>query len=159
MGGMSISGDVYFSDSMDDAGMSINDPNVNSFSDRRLKRNVKSIKNAVSKVNKLNGVYYNWSSKLPKGFVVKDAHKRKVGIIAQEVHRVLPEAISVKDDYLAVDYELLVPLLIQALKETSMELHGLKEQLVDLQKVDNDVQDQLDTMKKQISAIELILFS
>ena len=59
------------------------------------------------------------------GYVVK----REVGVSAQQVQRVLPEAVTsapIDDKYLTVWYERLVPLLIEAVKELHAEVQDLK---------------------------------
>ena len=94
-----------------------------SSSDRRLKTNIETIDNALEKVSLISGVKYNWNE-LAEG---KDITVREVGVIAQEIKEVLPEAVSERDtEYLAVRYERLVPLLIEAIKELKAEINELK---------------------------------
>jgi len=95
-------------------------------SDLRLKTNIKSIKNALIKVNSLNGITFNWNN-LAEG---KDTELREVGIIAQEVNEVMPEVVTERDNgYLAVKYEKMVPLLIEAIKELSAKVDSLTEEI------------------------------
>jgi len=92
-------------------------------SDRRLKTNIETIDSALDKVTQISGVKYNWNE-LAEG---KDITKRQVGVIAQEIKDVLPEAVTERDNgYLAVQYERLVPLLIEAIKELKEEVQSLK---------------------------------
>jgi len=86
-------------------------------SDRRLKRDIIHIDDALAKVNKLNGVYYTWIQDEPSG--LKFDTKRHVGVIAQEVQSVLPEVVTSLHEgkYLGVDYASLVPLVIEAVRE------------------------------------------
>ena len=58
-------------------------------------------------------------------------NKQKLGLIAQEVKKVLPELV-VDDDLLSVNYQGIVPVLINAFKEQHEELEKENEQLVDL---------------------------
>lgn len=97
------------------------------FSDRKLKTNIEQIDGALSKVNSLNGVYFNWIENEPTGMSLD--RKRHVGVIAQEVERVLPEVVKRKDDshYLTVDYSSMVALLIEAIHEMDESVTKLKE--------------------------------
>lgn len=82
-------------------------------SDERLKDNIQKIESAVEKVKKLSGVSFVWKSE--SGHSGKD-----YGVIAQEVEAVLPEIVTTRDNgYKAVNYEKLIPLLIEAIKELS----------------------------------------
>ena len=92
-------------------------------SDRRLKDNIKPIENSLSKVESLSGNTFTWKEEaLHSG--------EDVGVIAQEVQEVLPTSVTERDDgTLAVNYEKLVPLLIEAVKELSSEVKELKSKL------------------------------
>jgi hypothetical protein len=94
-----------------------------SSSDNRLKTNIEPIENALNKVGKISGVTYNWNEKAED----KDQTKRESGVIAQEILEVLPEVVVERDNgYLAVQYERLIPLLIEAIKELKQEVETLK---------------------------------
>jgi type II restriction/modification system DNA methylase subunit YeeA len=86
----------------------------------------------------LNGVTYNWNENTPDDF---DKEKAEVGLIAQEVQAVLPEIIhpapfdrdpendgkSISgEDYITLQYERVVPLLVEAIKELKEEINTLK---------------------------------
>lgn len=95
-------------------------------SDRELKTNVENITDALSKIEKLNGVTFNWND-LAKEVESKDTSVKEVGVIAQEVNQVLPEVVTIRENgYMAVRYEKLVPLLIEAIKELHEEIKTLK---------------------------------
>ena len=95
-------------------------------SDKNLKENISNIENAVDKVSKINGVYYNWTSEAQE----KNAHfgkEKEVGVIAQDVEEVLPEIVATRDDGTkAVKYERLCALLIESAKELKKEIEELK---------------------------------
>jgi len=92
-----------------------------SSSDERLKDNQKNIDNALEKVESLNGIEFDWNDKQDT-FTGHD-----VGVIAQEVEKVLPEIVNTRDTgYKAVKYEKLVPLLIEAIKELSEKVKILE---------------------------------
>jgi Chaperone of endosialidase len=110
------------------------------YSDRRLKTDVKPISNAVDKILKISGITYN-SNDLAVSFGF-DNKIRLVGVFADEVEAVLPEAVrpapfdtnpdgvSVSgENYKTVQYEKLVPLLIEAIKEQQQQINSLQEEL------------------------------
>ena len=97
-----------------------------SASDRRLKENITPISNALDKVSKIGGYEFDWNDKQ----TVWEEGKHDVGVIAQEVLEVVPEATKErKDGYLGVDYEKLIPVLIQAIKEQQAQIEGLQKLL------------------------------
>lgn len=88
--------------------------NITAFSDARLKSNVETIDSALEKVNNLRGVYYT-----------KDG-ARGVGVIAQEVEKIIPEVVFDGNEFKSVAYGNLVGLLIEAVKELTKEVETLK---------------------------------
>ena len=95
-------------------------------SDSRLKTNVVKIDNALDKVNSIDGVTFNWND-LAEG---KDKTQREAGVLAQQIQAVLPEVVTERDTgYLAVRYEKLVPLLIEAIKELTTKVADLQNQI------------------------------
>ena len=99
-------------------------------SDYALKENINPISNALDKVSQLGGYNFDWKdSHLESRGGVDDMFVKKsdVGIIAQEVQKVLPEAVGEREDgTLGVRYELLVPLLVESIKELKEEIQSLK---------------------------------
>ena len=96
-------------------------------SDERLKENIQPLENALDKVLALNGFTYSFNEiGQSLGF---DGLVRYVGVSAQQVQAVLPEAVKpapVDSNYITVQYEKLVPLLIEAIKELKAEINELK---------------------------------
>jgi len=89
-------------------------------SDERLKDNVTPIDDPLAKVLSISGNTYDWNKTSGK-----EGHD--VGVIAQEVLKVLPEAVTTRDNgYLAVDYQRIVPLLVEAIKELSAKVENLE---------------------------------
>ena len=85
-------------------------------SDKRWKKDIKPLPDALIKVKKLNGVSYLWRrDEFPeKGF----AQGRQIGLIAQDVEKVLPEVVKTDSKgYKSVAYSNVVPILIEALKK------------------------------------------
>jgi len=109
-----------------------NDIVAYSTSDERFKENITPISNALDKVKTLTGVEFDWrmETKDYHGYVGHD-----VGVIAQQVKAVLPEAVRTNaNGYLAVRYEKLIGLLIEGMKEQQEQIEELKAQLNGLTK-------------------------
>ena len=91
---------------------------VTAYSDKRLKRNIETITNAVDTVSKLRGVNYE-----------KDG-RNSTGVIAQEVEEVLPQVVHTASDGMkSVAYGNIVGILIEAIKEQQKEIEELKKRL------------------------------
>jgi len=92
-------------------------------SDERLKEDIEEIDNALEKINRLRGIYFRWKDPehYPEG--------RQVGMIAQDVEEVVPEAVDKKGEYYSMATSSLVPLLIEAIKEQQEQIEALKARL------------------------------
>jgi hypothetical protein len=98
------------------------------YSDDRLKNRHENIPNALGKVKSLNGFYYS-PNKTALNLGLEQNQLSKVGVSAQEVQAILPEAVKeapIGQGYLTVQYEKLVPLLIEAVKELSAKIEELE---------------------------------
>ena len=99
-------------------------------SDLALKENISPITNALDKVSQIGGYNFDWTDSHIKERGGEDGYfvrKSDVGIIAQEVQKVLPEIVGKRDDgTLGVKYEQIVPLLIESIKELKSEIESLK---------------------------------
>jgi hypothetical protein len=94
-------------------------------SDSRLKTNIQNITDALDKVSRINGIEFYWNDQARELF--PERTEKDVGVIAQEVQAVLPEVVVERDNgYLAVRYEKMIPLLIEAIKELRAELDELR---------------------------------
>jgi len=91
---------------------------INSTSDINLKENITTVDNALSIVNDLRGVRFEW----------KKDHKPSYGVIAQELEQVLPELVTDTDPK-TVNYNGIIGVLIEAVKELSTEVEDLKKKL------------------------------
>ena len=93
-------------------------------SDIRLKENIIRIPSALEKVNQISGNTYDWK----EGYDEVHSHKgNDVGVIAQEIEQILPQIVTNRDNgYKAVQYEKIIPLLIEAIKELSAKVDSLK---------------------------------
>ena len=100
-----------------------------STSDRRLKENITPIANALEKVRSLTGVEFDWKEETKS---VHGYEGHDVGVIAQDVQAVLPEAVRTNDSgYLSVRYEKMIALLVEAMKEQQAQIDELKAQIND----------------------------
>ena len=102
--------------------------NVTAYSDLRIKENIRTVDNALDKVQSMRGVYFDR----------KDTGKASVGVIAQEIEQILPEVVETQDtrtdenkdglsDLKTVSYGNIVGVLIEAIKELRAEVAELKE--------------------------------
>ena len=116
--GLSLSGANEFSMSGSYTGSFTATGDVTAYSDKRLKRNIETITNAVDTVSKLRGVNYE-----------KDG-RNSTGVIAQEVEEVLPQVVHTAPDGMkSVAYGNIVGILIEAIKEQQKEIEELKKKL------------------------------
>ena len=87
----------------------------NSTSDINLKDNIQTIVNPLDKIIKLNGVTFNW----------KENQKPSIGVIAQELEKVLPELVT-QGNIKTVNYNGIIGVLIEAVKEQQKQIEELK---------------------------------
>ena len=91
-------------------------------SDERQKDNIKTIDGALDKVNRIKGVTFDW----------KKTGEASAGVIAQDIEKILPSIVKTKElreqgDYKTVEYDGLVGLLIEAVKELSSKVEELEK--------------------------------
>lgn len=89
---------------------------ISAFSDSRLKKDLVKITSALDKVDQLVGYTYTRI----------DNEERNTGLLAQDVQKVLPEAINTDGEYLAVSYGNILGLIVEAIKELRQEVKSLK---------------------------------
>jgi Chaperone of endosialidase len=110
------------------------------YSDERLKENIKPIEDALNKLLSITGVMYN-SNDLAASFGYTDK-STQVGVLAQQIKKVLPMAVKAApfdtdfingrevsksgENYLTVQYEKLIPLIIEAVKDLKKQVDELK---------------------------------
>lgn len=96
-------------------------------SDISLKDNIRPIESAIFKVKQIRGVEFDWNEKSTESQQEKG---HDVGLIAQEVEKVLPEVIQIREDGIkAISYEKVVPLLVEAIKEQQTTIENLESRL------------------------------
>lgn len=116
------------------------------YSDVRLKKNIQTIQNSLDKVCNLRGVTYNRNDTL-------DDNQQHIGLIAQEVQKVIPEVVNVGKDngYLSVSYGNIVSVLIESIKELNTNIEKLEQEnktlKTDVDTLKNQMKTVLDTIK------------
>ena len=111
-------------------------------SDGRLKTNVTPIENAIDKVKKIRGVTFDWVDNITSEYDFHPASMHEHGVIAQEIQEVIPDAVvtapfngnyarrsGTDHNFLTVDKDKIVPLLIEAIKEQQQQIEKLKEMI------------------------------
>lgn len=88
---------------------------VNSLSDEKLKKDISTIDGALDKVKQLRGVDYTW----------KESEEKSKGVIAQELQEVFPELVSESESGLSVNYNGIIGVLIEAIKEQQKQIDKL----------------------------------
>jgi hypothetical protein len=100
------------------ASFTVTAADFNSTSDINLKTNVNTVENSLDIVNSLRGVSFDWKSN----------GKTSYGVIAQELEQVLPDLVTTNENK-SVNYNGLVGVLLQAVKELSAEVQELKSKI------------------------------
>ena len=102
------------------------------FSDERLKTNIAPIDNAVTKITSLRGIEYNWNE-LGKEFGWQ-SKAREVGLFAQDVQKILPEAVEPfinvdGTDYFTLHYTKIIPLAVESIKEQQQQIFRIIDKM------------------------------
>jgi hypothetical protein len=101
--------------------------NITAYSDIRVKTNIDVIPEALNKVKQLSGYTFDRTDFIPDAETGVMPETRQTGVIAQEVLKVLPEAVTTMDDgKYAVAYGNMVGLLVEAIKEQQTQIDELK---------------------------------
>ena len=104
-------------------------------SDARLKANIISLGSTLAKVLQIDGKSYTMK---------KDENKKqKIGVLAQDIEKVFPELVSESNGIKSVNYQGLIPVLINALKEQDAKM--------------NEQQTEIDTYRDEVSELKEIV--
>ncbi|WP_408097052.1 tail fiber domain-containing protein [Peredibacter sp. HCB2-198] len=122
----------------------------NALSDRRYKKDFEKIPDALERVIQLNGFFYKWRQdehpdlKFEKG--------RDMGVVAQEVERVFPEAVSTakSSGIKSVAYSKLIAPIIEAIKELFFKSESQKREIASLKQEVSHLQEQNALMKEAL---------
>ncbi len=93
------------------------------YSDKRLKKNIKTITNALERVKKLRGVNFEWKD--PKN----NKNGKRIGFIAQEAKDIIPEVVLKDSEYYRMQYAPITALLVEAVKEQNKEFRAENAEL------------------------------
>jgi hypothetical protein len=117
------------------------------WSDRRLKENLIPIRNeSLDILSKLTTYRFNWNSKVKELELDIEVGKEEIGLIAQEVQAILPDAVVVNKslnrinedgtqqdyDYLTINYDKITPLLVEGVNLLRKEVEELKIEIAKL---------------------------
>jgi hypothetical protein len=104
-------------------------------SDRRIKENIKPISNPLAKLSHISGNTFKWKQEYYDKQDKELFKEYDVGVIAQEIEAVLPEAVHERSDgVMAVNYVKIIPLLIEAIKEQQVQIEELRNDIARLSK-------------------------
>ncbi len=121
-------------------------------SDRRLKKDIKDIEDPFKLLNGVTGKHYKW----------KKSGQAAYGVIAQDVEKVMPEAVNQNDEtkMKAVDYDQFIAPLIEAVKDLKEMLDGLSEKVASLFEADKKLiaenkqqAEDIETLKQELKAL------
>lgn len=128
-GALVVGGGVGIGEKLFVIGDIASDGNVTAYnsSDKRLKENITPITSPIDKLLKLSGNTFKWTSEYYATQNQSLVKEFDIGVVAQEVQEVLPEAVHERDNgMLAVDYQKLIPLLIECIKEQQNQINELR---------------------------------
>jgi hypothetical protein len=103
-------------------------------SDKNLKDNIQKIESPLSIISKIGGYTFDWNDK-QQTYTGKD-----YGVIAQEIEEVMPELVITRESgYKAVNYEKIVPLLIESIKEQQNTIVNQQTEINELRELINNI--------------------
>lgn len=121
------------------------------YSSAKWKTNVHPIEEALSKVEKLRGVYYDWKP--------EQGGKHDIGFIAEEVGKVLPEVVASNGDgaVSGMDYSRVNALLVEAIKEQQKQIESQRKQVDSQRKQMDNQRRQLARQQRQIDELRKLI--
>jgi trimeric autotransporter adhesin len=124
----------YFDGNVQINGDAICTANSWTSSDQRFKSNIKKLESTTDKLKRLNGYSYSFNV---DQFKEKNFPKtEQIGLIAQELQKEFPQLVREGlDGYLAVNYQGMVPILLEAIKEQSSKMDAQQKQIEDLKQL------------------------
>ena len=131
------------------------------WSDRRLKENFQEIPDVKGKLMSLTGYFFNWNEKGKKIMGPRE-HDVEIGLIAQDVQAILPQAVKVNKagrsvdadndpdhiDYLTIQYDKVVVLLVEGYKRLQREVDELRAVSDELRAVSDELRARCEMLEK-----------
>lgn len=117
-------------------------------SSRSLKKNIRPIEKALDKINRLQGVSFEW-----KG---TEGRQAELGFIAEDVAQVLPELVVTQDrdqSHPGVKYPNMVAVAVEGIKEQQQQIDSLRQENTSLKETLSAMQEQLARMAKQVDSL------
>jgi hypothetical protein len=150
-GGMTVEGSL-----------SASTPYVVITSDRRLKTHIEAVPDAMKKISKLRGVYYNWvkDTEALESIGMNYDDSRHVGLIAQDVQEAIPEAVATvggdrkHGKYLGIDYSAIVPVLINAMNEIEDRVRNKSIVVDNKTKQDEACNRRIEILEDKVTSME-----
>jgi len=129
---------------------------INETSDERFKKNIQNIDTPLSKVLSLRGVYYYWDLDNPD--VQEIDSSKQIGMIAQEVEKILPELVNTDSNgYKSVEYSRVVAVLVEALKEQQKTIEQQQIEIEQQQKTIDEQKDMINDLNERITKLEELI--
>ena len=130
-----------------DLSLTSNGTLTTSTSDSRLKYDFIPLENALEKILKMKGFTFKWKN--------NDSENRDVGLIAQDILNVFPEAVFInpKDGYYGINYSRFPALFIEAFKEQQVLINNLNKRVIELEQKNQE----LLSLKAEIEAIKALI--
>ncbi len=125
-------------------------------SDKRYKKNFKTLSNTLEKITKINAYYYEWKIKeFPNMAFTK---RKQIGVVAQDIEKIYPEIVNTNSKgYKSVDYSKLSVILLQAIKEQQRLIDELQNSNSILKAENSQHKEQIESLTGRISRIENLL--
>jgi cytoskeletal protein CcmA (bactofilin family) len=95
------------------------DGNITSYSDIKLKNNIVKLSNCLNNIDTINGYSYTRND-------LGNTKKQHIGLIAQEVEKMYPQLVEDKDNIKSVNYQAIIAILVECIKELKSEINKLK---------------------------------
>jgi hypothetical protein len=123
----------------------------NNLSDRRFKRNIRTLTNALDTIAQLEGVSFDW--RRDEHPTIQFEKRRQIGFVAQEVRKIVPQAVHESEDgTLHLAYAQIIPLLVEAIKEQQEQIRHLSRreaESIELRRELDELRQFIVTLKKK----------
>jgi trimeric autotransporter adhesin len=122
----------------------------NTTSDSRLKSNIETITGALDKVMQLRGVNFEWNDQSVEP-------GRRMGFIAQEAEKIIPEVVNTKGDYFSMQYAPITALLVEAIKEQQKIISAQNTKMDNLEKDNEMLNSKIESLAKELEQLKQIV--